>query len=118
MKEFQDAIRAAGLLPPDNITAGKIVAFAGLDKPRGNKAARCFLFLDRRGGWIMDYSTGLFETWQAERETKYTEAERATFREQCKRDQLAREQAAIKGQQETALKARKIHKCANLCGCQ
>jgi putative DNA primase/helicase len=104
-KEFQDAIRAAGLVPPDHIPTGKIIAFAGLDKPKTNKAARCLLFPDRRGGWFMDYSTGLFEVWQAERGREYTEAERQAFREQCERDRLAREQATAQDQKATGLKA-------------
>ncbi|MBT9097711.1 hypothetical protein KFZ76_08330 [Methylovulum psychrotolerans] len=58
---FKDAIRAAGYAPPDIITTGKIIAFAGLNKPKTNKAARCFLFPDRRGGWFQDFTTGLFE---------------------------------------------------------
>lgn len=106
--EFKDTIRAAGLVPPDNIAAGKIIAFAGLNKPKTNKAARCLLFPDRRGGWFMDYSTGLFEVWQAKRGREYTETERQAFREQCERDRLAREQALIEAQQQAATKARDI----------
>jgi len=112
MKEFIETIRAAGLIPPETIPAGRIIAFAGHGKPKTNKAARCLLFPDRRGGWFMDFSTGLFEVWQAERERTYTEAERTAFREQCERDRLAREQATAHGHQQTALKARKIWKRA------
>ncbi|PPD44369.1 MAG: hypothetical protein CTY16_12050 [Methylobacter sp.] len=111
-KEFQDVIRAAGLVPPDHIPTGKIIAFAGLDKPKTNKAARCLLFDDRRGGWFQDYTTGLFEVWQAKRESPYTEAERAAFREQYERDRLAREQALIQAHQQAATKARKLWKRA------
>jgi len=108
MQELQDAIRATGLTPPEHIPTGKITAFAGKDKPKTNKAARCLLFPDRRGGWFMDYSTGLFEVWQAKRESPYTEAERAAFREQCERDR----QALIQAQQQAATKARKLWKRA------
>jgi len=112
MQEFQDAIRAAGLVPPDPIPTGKITAFAGLGKPKTNKAARCLLFPDRRGGWFQDFTTGLFEVWQAKRESPYTEAERAAFRGQCERDRLAREQALIEAHRQAAAKARKIWKRA------
>jgi len=91
LEDFKNAIRAAGLMPPDCIPAGKIITFPGADKPKSNKAARCFLFPDRRGGWFMDYTTGLFEVWQAKRDKPYSEAERAAFREQCERDRKARE---------------------------
>ncbi|MDD5272003.1 MAG: toprim domain-containing protein [Methylovulum sp.] len=112
VEEFIDAIRAAGLVPPDIITKGKIIPFAGLDKPKTNKAARCFLFPDGRGGWFMDYSTGLFEVWQAKRGREYTEAERQAFREQCERDRLARKQAVSQGRQQATAKAHKIWKRA------
>ncbi|POZ52986.1 toprim domain-containing protein [Methylovulum psychrotolerans] len=112
VQEFIDMIRAAGLEPPDRMTTDKIIAFAGRDKPKTNKAARCFLFPDGRGGWFMDYSTGLFEVWQAERGQTYTEAEKQDFRERCERDRLAREQAVTEGQQAAAFKADKIYKRA------
>jgi hypothetical protein len=41
--EFKDFIREQGLTPPDSLISGKISFFAGLNKPKTNKAARCFL---------------------------------------------------------------------------
>jgi putative DNA primase/helicase len=106
--EFKDAIRAAGLVPPDTITTGKIIHFAGLNKPKTNKAARCLLFEDGRGGWFMDYSTGLYEVWQAERATPYTAKEREAFAEQCERDRIARERDRVEAQAKAARKARRF----------
>ncbi len=105
MNEFQDAIRAAGLCPPDVIPTGKIIAFAGLDKPKTNKSARCLLFPDRRGGWFQDYTTGLFEVWQSKREKPYTEAERQTFKEQRERDRVARALEVIDKHSQAVTKA-------------
>ena len=107
-EEFKEAIRAAGLVPPDSITTGKIIYFAGLNKPKANKAARCFLFEDGRGGWFMDYSTGLYEVWQAERATPYTKEERKAFAEQCERDRLNRERDRVEAQAKAARKARRF----------
>lgn len=107
-EDFKMAIRATGLVPPDHITAGKIICFAGLNKPKTNKAARCLLFEDRRGGWFMDYSTGLFETWQAKRATPYSPQERQAFKERCERDRLAREQERDEAQKQAAIKAREM----------
>lgn len=107
-EEFKDAIRAAGLVPPDTITTGKIIHFAGLNKPKTNKAARCLLFEDGRGGWFMDYSTGLYEVWQAERATPYTKEERKAFAEQCERDRAARERDRVEAQAKAARKARRF----------
>ncbi|MBT9097668.1 toprim domain-containing protein [Methylovulum psychrotolerans] len=111
-QEFSDAIRAAGLIPPDTLTTGKIIAFAGLNKPKTNKAARCFLFPDRRGGWFMDYSTGLFAVWQQHRHRPYSEQEREAFRQQCQQDRLAREQAQRDGHRTAAQKAHAIYRRA------
>jgi len=105
LQEIQDAIRSAGLEPPDNIQPSKIIAFPGMGKPKYNKAARCFLFDDLRGGWFMDYSTGLFETWQADKSKAFTKEERQAFKAQCERDRLARDRAKLKEQQQIAEKA-------------
>lgn len=105
---FQEFIRSAGYEPPEHIPTGQIVAFAGLNKPKGNKAARCLLFPDLHGGWLMDYSTGLFEVWQASRGRPYSRQEREAFRERCERDRRAREEAALKGRHDAAVRARTI----------
>jgi len=111
-RDFKDAIQQTGLIAPDNIQVGKITAFPGMGKALHNKAARCFLFDDLRGGWFMDYSTGLFEIWQAKRDKPYTEQERQAFKAQCERDRLAREQETVNGHQQAAHKARRLFKRA------
>jgi putative DNA primase/helicase len=114
IEEFKDAIRAVGLVPPDTITTGKIIYFAGLNKAKTNKAARYFLFEDRRGGWFMDYSTGLYKVWQAQRATPYTAEERKAFAEQCERDRVARERDRVEAQAKAARKARRFWNNATL----
>ena len=106
-QEFKNAIQQTGLVPPDSIPIGKIIAFPGMGKAKHNKAARCFLFDDLRGGWFMDYSTGLFETWQADKSKTFTKEERHAFKQQCERDRLARDRAKLKEQQHIAEKARR-----------
>lgn len=111
-KTIQDAISAEGMTPPDVIPTGKITAFEGQGKSKNNKAARCFLFPDGRGGWFVDHSTGLFQVWQAKRDKPFTEAERQELKERCERDRLERELEIAKGQQQAATKASKIFKHA------
>ena len=77
---FQDAIRAAGLQPPDVIEPGRFHKFPGEDKGKSNRAAWCKLFPDGAGGIFGDYSTGLSADWQAKRETPYTATEREAFK--------------------------------------
>jgi putative DNA primase/helicase len=62
--EFQRAMQAAGLEPPDNLKPDRLHRFPGIGKRRGNTAGWCKLFADLRGGVYGDFSTGLFGTWQ------------------------------------------------------
>ena len=79
MIAFQDAIRAAGLQPPDIIEPGKFNRFPGEGKGSRNTAAWCKLFPDGTGGIFGDHTTGLSANWHEKRETSYTPAEREAF---------------------------------------
>lgn len=70
-----DAIRLAGLIPPDVIEPGKFYRFRGQDKGNSNKAGWCRLFDDGLGGVFGDWSIGLSETWQAKPERPLTPSE-------------------------------------------
>ncbi len=77
--DFRDAIRSAGLKPPDDINPGTFHRFPGEGKSNGNFAGWCKLFADGNGGIYGDHSTGLTADWQAKREKPYTQAEREAF---------------------------------------
>jgi putative DNA primase/helicase len=79
-RHFDDAIRAAGLTPPDAIEPGRFHRFPGVGKRNGNKAGWCKLFDDGRGGIFGDFSTGAVESWRPEQPRSQTPAERETFR--------------------------------------
>ena len=79
LSNFCDAIRAAGLEPPDAIEPGRLHRFPGNGKRPSNRAGWCLLFDDGRGGCFGDWSTGITETWQAKRDKPYSRAERAAF---------------------------------------
>jgi len=79
LSQFRDAIRAAGLEPPDTIEPGKLHRFPGIGKRNGNTAGWCKLFDDGLGGCFGDWSSGLAESWQAKREKPFSQAERAAF---------------------------------------
>lgn len=63
-----EAIASAGMEPPKHIEPGRIVRFPGVDKSRSNRAGWVRMFEDGLGAVFGDYSTGLREVWQAERE--------------------------------------------------
>jgi len=54
VSQFQAAIQAAGLTPPDAIEIGKIHRFPGVGKRNGNTAGWCMLFDDGLGGCFGD----------------------------------------------------------------
>ncbi len=84
-REFQSAIAAAGLTPPDTIEPGRIHRFPGAGKGRGNTAGRCFMFPDMRGGWYEDYANGAGQiNWQANGSKPYSQAERLANIERSK----------------------------------
>ena len=97
MRAFQDAIRLAGLIPPDIIEPGKFHRFPGEGKSKSNTAAWCKLFDDRAGGVFGDHSTGLDTHWFEKRETSYAPAELESFKRQV---------AAAKVQDEAERKAK------------
>jgi putative DNA primase/helicase len=96
LSQFRDAIHATGLEPPDVIEPGKLQRFPGVGKRNGNTAGWCKLFEDGLGGCFGDWSSGITENWQAERERPYSPAERAAFmrrvEETRKRDEAERQQ--------------------------
>lgn len=90
LSDFRDAIRDAGLEPPDVIEPGKLHRFPGVGKRNGNTAGWCKLFDNGMGGCFGDWSSGLSETWQANRGVHYSVAERTRF---ARRARKAKQQA-------------------------
>jgi len=90
LSNFRDAIRAAGLEPPDYIEPGRLHRFPGNGKRPSNRAGWCLLFHDGLGGCFGDWSSGLSETWQARRDKPYSQTERGAF---ARRVEAAKQQA-------------------------
>lgn len=63
--DFFDAIRDAGMIPPQSIAPGEFVRFPGSGKTNGNSAGWAMLFEDGRGGVFGDWSRDFSDTWQA-----------------------------------------------------
>jgi putative DNA primase/helicase len=87
---FHDAIRVAGLEPPDVIEPGKLHRFPGKGKRPSNRAGWCLLFNDGLGGCFGDWSTDFSETWRVKRDKPYSRIERAAF---AHRVEVAKQQA-------------------------
>lgn len=98
---FPEAIRAAGLSPPDQIEPGKFYRFPGEGKDPNNRAGWCMLFPDGTGGVFGDFSTDRRDSWQAEQDHTYSPQQRAEFKRQIEEakaqaeaDEKARHEAA------------------------
>jgi putative DNA primase/helicase len=108
ISEFHAEMRLYGLQPPNYIEPSKLHRFPGRGKGRGNKAGWCVLFHDGAGGSFGDWSTGLNENWQAQRESPYTAAERAEFKRQVAAARAAEQAARAAQHREAASKANAV----------
>jgi putative DNA primase/helicase len=97
ISQFREAIRSAGLEPPDVIEPGTLHRFPGVGKRNGNTAGWCQMFADGRGGCFGDWSSGFSQNWQAKRDKPFTQLERAAFK---------RHVAEVRAQAETKRKAK------------
>lgn len=88
--QFRDAMRAAGLEPPDVIEPGKLHRFATSDK-RGDDAGWCRLFADLRGGVFGCHRSGISESWQAEPDRPIAREQRAARARQIAESTTERE---------------------------
>ena len=109
MRSFSDAIRRAGLTPPDAIEPGTLHRIPGKDKGKSNRAGWCKLFGDGLGGAFGDWSTGLAETWHAARDKPLSNAERQAFA--AKVEDAKRERSRIRQVEQVAaaVEATKLH---------
>ncbi len=79
LPQFLNAMRTVGLEPPEMIEAGKLHRFPGIGKAHDNTAGWCKLFDDGLGGCFGDWSSGIYENWQASRDRPCTPAEQDSF---------------------------------------
>ena len=98
--ELRQAIRDAGMEPPEVIVPNRVHRFPGKGKPRGNKAGWCILFEGERRGLFGDGSRGYSQHWRAGR--------RCPFLAERKRPQFFREPHAASRQEFAARRAARI----------
>lgn len=112
--QFQDAIRSAGLIPPDVIeTDGKLHRFSSNGK-RGDGAGWYLLFNDGiPAGCFGDWRTGVTQTWRADIWRTLTPAEEAAHRDRLATLRREREAEEVKRKAETQTKATVIWQAAS-----
>jgi putative DNA primase/helicase len=103
---FADAIRRAGLTPPEQITAdGAIHRFAS-DGRRGKNAGSYRLFMDDTpAGWFQCWRSDLFQTWSSKSANEMTQAEREAHRQRVEAMRQQREADEALRQQEAQAEA-------------
>lgn len=108
ISQFRDAMRAAGLEPPDVIEPGRMHRFPGVGKRNGNMAGWCKLFDDGMGGCFGDWSSGLTGIWQARRDKPLSSVEREAFKRHVAEARAKAEAQRKARQAEAAAKAAAI----------
>lgn len=108
ISQFRDAIRNAGLEPPEVIDTGKLHRFPGIGKRNGNTAGWCKLFDDGLGGCFGDWSSGFSENWQAKRHKPFSHSERREFMQRVNEARTQAEAARQEKYTEAAGKAAAI----------
>ncbi len=113
LDQFRDAIRSAGLEPPDAIEAdGKLRRFASNGK-RGDDAGWYVLHGDGiPAGCFGDWRTGVSESWRADSSRTLTPAEDAAHRAKVEAMRREREAEESRRKDEAANKAAAIWKAA------
>ena len=106
--QFGDAIRAAGLNPPNIIEPEKLYRFPGMNKGSGNTAGWCKLFADGLGGVYGDFSQDLSASWQAKRTIPYTATQQAKFNRQIAETKASADAEKAASQLQAATKAASI----------
>lgn len=109
---FRDAIRAAGLHPPNVIEPSKIHRFPGVGKCQRNRAGWCKLFDDGLGGSFGDWSSGFSEVWFAKQCKRLTSSERAASKRYISTAKARAEASRIARQAHAATRASAIWRAA------
>lgn len=113
LSQFRDALRAAGLEPPEVIEPdGKLHRFASNGKPHDD--AGWYVFHDDGipAGAFGDWRTGLSETWRADIGRKLSPGEETAYRAHVETIRRQREAEETRYRTEAAKKAKEIWEAA------
>lgn len=102
---LRDAIRAAGMTPPEHIPMGRFVRFPGAEKKRGNTAGWC-IQISPTVAAFGDWSTGLSSTWHDTTHVDTTESRQQI--EHARALQRRHRAETLQRQQQAAATAREI----------
>lgn len=113
VRQFRDAIQAAGVTPPDMIEAdGKLRRFSSNGK-RGDGAGWYLLFGDGiPAGCFGDWRTGFTQTWRADIGRTLTPAEESAHRDKAQAMRREREAEEARRKDEARTRAAEIWKAA------
>ena len=116
IEQFSDAIRSAGLPPPDTIIDdGAIHRFSTNGKPSDDSGWYSLHTDGIPAGPFGDWRSGLQSTWCAKSDSTMTDAEREAHRQRVKVMQVQRETELMQRQQAAATDAARRSKAATVC---
>jgi putative DNA primase/helicase len=113
VEQFREAIRAAGLMPPDVIEADGMIRRFDPSGKRGATPGWYALHLDGiTAGIFGDWRSGLSQTWTAKRGSKLTQEEAAQQRATLDAMRRRRDDEKRRGQETAATKAAELWQAA------
>jgi putative DNA primase/helicase len=107
--EFEDAIRAHGMEPPNDMEPGKFYRMPGIDKDPHNRSGWCVLFEDALGGAFGDWSSGFSEVWFAQSGKPLTKEDKAAFSQRVRESKVRATKNQRVMQEKAAIKANSIY---------
>ncbi len=109
IQQFQDAMRASGITPPDSIIAdGKLHRFSTNGKSRDTAGWYVLHEGLIPAGAFGDWRTGLTQNWQVDLDRRFTAAEETTYIAQQKVIRAQVEVEKQRGYEQAAQEARKL----------
>jgi putative DNA primase/helicase len=112
ISQFIEAMKSAGLTPPNVIEPGKFHRFPGKFKGNTNNSGWCKFFYDGNGGVYGDYSQLLNAKWSAKRTTPLTPFEREAVKRQIAKSNEMTVAGKRKKQSDAANNAKAIWRAA------
>ncbi len=100
-QEFSGFIESLGFAPPQRLEPGRWTRFPTQDK-RGDTAGSAKLFPDLTGGVVKDWRTDQLWTWQAKRETPFTDSERTAWLQRIEREKKEADAIRLQDEQQAA----------------
>lgn len=117
VESFKQAMRARGLVPPDDLCIGKLSRCTVLDDKKGRRSGSYLLYLDEpSAGGFQNYKDGMgWENWKDEVNNSFTPEEKVKYRQKIKAQREVRQAKEAKEQDKASKRAASFWQEAQIC---